>query len=83
LEEGLKNSKATKNNVREEYHLTAKYGDLHSRVMLLNGKELTVNSAGQIPSLEPMIVGISDPTSVAPFSIVFVHITNITLPACK
>ncbi|KAM5564439.1 heparanase-like protein 3 [Rosa sericea] len=83
LEQGLKDSKATKNDVREEYHLTAKDGDLHSRVMLLNGKELTVDSAGQIPSLEPMIVGMSDPTSVAPFSIVFVHIPNITVPACK
>ncbi|XP_050364245.1 heparanase-like protein 3 isoform X2 [Argentina anserina] len=83
LEEGLKDFKATKNDAREEYHLTAKNGDLHSRVMLLNGKELTVNAAGQIPSLEPMIVGISNPISVAPFSIVFVHIPNISTPACK
>ncbi|XP_004292974.1 PREDICTED: heparanase-like protein 3-like [Fragaria vesca subsp. vesca] len=83
FKEGLKDSKATKNDVREEYHITAKDGDLLSRVILLNGKELTVNSAGQIPSLEPMIVEISDPTSVAPFSIVFVHIPNITVPACK
>lgn len=82
-EQGLKDSRASKNDVREEYHLRAKDGDLHSQVMLLNGKELTVNSTGKIPSLEPMIVGLSDPTTVAPFSIVFVHIPNITVPACR
>lgn len=82
-EQGLKDSEASKNGVREEYHLSAKDGDLHSQVMLLNGKELTVNSMGKIPSLEPMIVGLSNPTTVAPFSIVFVHIPNITIPACR
>ncbi|KAK9906063.1 hypothetical protein M0R45_000073 [Rubus argutus] len=82
-EQDLEDSKASKKGVREEYHLTAKDGDLHCQVMLLNGNELTVNSMGKISSLEPRIVGLSDPTTVAPFSIVFVHIPNITVPACR
>ncbi|BFG18927.1 hypothetical protein CerSpe_052010 [Prunus speciosa] len=80
--QGLQGSKASQ-NVREEYHLTAKDGDLHSKVMLLNGKALSVDSSGNIPTLEPITVGSSDPTTVAPFSIVFVHIPSITVPACK
>lgn len=80
--QGLRGSKASQ-NVREEYHLTAKDGDLHSKVMLLNGKALSVDSSGNIPALEPITVGSSDPTTVAPFSIVFVHIPSITVPACK
>ncbi|KAH0989525.1 hypothetical protein GBA52_001008 [Prunus armeniaca] len=80
--QGLRGSKGSQ-NVREEYHLTAKDGDLHSKVMLLNGKALSVDSSGNIPALEPITVGSSDPTTVAPFSIVFVHIPSIIVPACK
>lgn len=80
--QGLRGSKASQ-NVREEYHLTAKDGDLHSKVMLLNGKALSVDSSGNIPALEPITVGSSNPTTVAPLSIVFVHIPGITVPACK
>uniref|UniRef100_A0A2P2LL10 CysteinetRNA ligase cytoplasmic isoform X2 n=1 Tax=Rhizophora mucronata TaxID=61149 RepID=A0A2P2LL10_RHIMU len=69
-------------HTRDEYHLTAKDGDLHSQTMLLNGKILTVNSSGVIPSFEPIKVSQSDPITVAPFSIVFAHIANITVPAC-
>ncbi|KAF2287248.1 hypothetical protein GH714_039440 [Hevea brasiliensis] len=69
-------------NTREEYHLTAKDGDLHSQSVLLNGKILTVNSSGAIPPLDPIRVGLSNPITVAPFSIVFAQITNITVPAC-
>lgn len=67
---------------RDEYHLTAKDGDLHSQIVLLNGKELLVNSSGVIPLLEPMKRNFSSPINVAPFSIVFVHIPNINVPAC-
>ncbi|GJU55950.1 heparanase-like protein 3 [Tanacetum coccineum] len=67
---------------REEYHLTAKGGDLHSQIVLLNGNELLVNSSGMIPLLEPIKQNFSCPITVAPFSIVFVHIPNIHVPAC-
>ncbi|KAK1550615.1 hypothetical protein Q3G72_022039 [Acer saccharum] len=67
---------------REEYHLTAKDGDIHSQTMLLNGKILTVNSSGEIPPLEPINVSMQDPITVAPFSIVFVDIPSVGLPAC-
>ncbi|KAK1429643.1 hypothetical protein QVD17_11857 [Tagetes erecta] len=67
---------------REEYHLTAKDGNLNSHIVLLNGKELTVNSTGVIPSLDPIEVNIIDPITVAPHSIVFVHIPGIHIKAC-
>ncbi|XP_076956535.1 heparanase-like protein 3 [Bidens hawaiensis] len=67
---------------RDEYHLTAKDGDLHSQIVLLNGNELLVNSWGVIPSLEPIRCNFSSPIMVAPFSIVFVHIPTIRVPAC-
>ena len=70
-------------NDREEYHLTAKDGNLHSQTMLLNGKILTVNSSGDIPPLEPLYANSSSPISVAPFSIVFAHIPNVVPPACR
>ncbi|KAK3043769.1 hypothetical protein RJ639_001965 [Escallonia herrerae] len=69
--------------MREEYHLTAKDGDLHSQTMLLNGKTLSVSSSGTIPALEPITVNLSDPIAIAPFSIVFAHIPSIHLPACS
>lgn len=70
-------------NTREEYHLTAKDGDLHGQTMLLNGNILAVNSSGIIPHLEPIKTSLSDPITIAPFSIVFAHIANITVPACE
>ncbi|KAF7151987.1 hypothetical protein RHSIM_Rhsim01G0055300 [Rhododendron simsii] len=69
--------------VREEYHLTAKDANLHSQIMLLNGEILTVNSTGHIPPLVPVKVNSSEPITVAPFSIVFSHIPNVVLPACR
>ncbi|KAF5776459.1 putative glycosidase [Helianthus annuus] len=77
------NSKINGINVREEYHLTAKNGDLHSQVMMLNGKELRVDSYGGIPHLEPLYVNSSEIISVAPLSIVFAHIPHLTLYACS
>lgn len=70
-------------NVRAEYHLTAKDGDLQSQTMLLNGEILGVNSSGDIPALIPLHVNSSEPIIVGPFSIVFVHMPFIILPACK
>lgn len=69
--------------MREEYHLTAKDDNLHSQIMLLNGKILTVNSSGHIPPLVPVKVNSSEPITVAPFSVVFSHIPNVVLPACR
>ncbi|KAG9151389.1 hypothetical protein Leryth_024440 [Lithospermum erythrorhizon] len=71
------------NATREEYHLTAKDGNLQSQVMMLNGKPLMVDSTGQIPDLAPVIVNSSEPISVARFSILFVHLRSVRLPACK
>ncbi|KAI8565661.1 hypothetical protein RHMOL_Rhmol03G0277700 [Rhododendron molle] len=68
---------------RDEYHLTAKDGDLHSQIMLLNGKILGLNSYGDIPPLESVTVNSSDPITVVPFSIVFAQIPDVVLPACK
>ncbi|KAJ4850010.1 hypothetical protein Tsubulata_016246 [Turnera subulata] len=67
---------------REEYHLTPKDGDLQSQTVLLNGNILAPNSYGEIPPLEPKLTSVYDPIGVAPYSIVFAHIPNITLPAC-
>ncbi|KAL1215372.1 Heparanase-like protein 3 [Cardamine amara subsp. amara] len=67
---------------REEYHLTAKDGNLHSQVMLLNGNALQVNSTGDIPPLEPIYVNSTEPITIAPYSIVFVHMPSVVVPAC-
>ncbi|CAN0877536.1 Heparanase-like protein 3, partial [Linum grandiflorum] len=54
----------------------------NSRTVLLNGKILAVDkSSGTIPQLEPVLARLSDPITVAPFSIVFVRIANMTVPA--
>lgn len=68
---------------REEYHLSAKDGDLHSRIMLLNGNILSVDSSGNIPTLQPVTINSSKPIVVRPFSIVFVHLPSVVLPACQ
>lgn len=77
------NFESNGDHTREEYHLTAKDGNLHSQTMLLNGKTLSVKSSGNIPLLEPVYVTSSAPISVAPFSILFAHIPTINLPACN
>lgn len=69
--------------IREEYHLTAKDGDLHSQTMLLNGNILSVDSNGNIPQFEPVPVEAMQPIVVAPFSIVFAHIPYFYAPACR
>ncbi|KAL2327417.1 hypothetical protein Fmac_020844 [Flemingia macrophylla] len=67
---------------REEYHLTPQDGDIHSQIMVLNGKALSVNSDGDIPPLEPLYVNSSEPIRVDPFSIVFVHLPDALVAAC-
>ena len=73
----------TSETTRYEYHLTAEDGNLHSQTMLLNGKKLSLNSTGNIPPLEPIRVNSSEPITVRPYSIVFVHIPYVVLPACR
>ncbi|XP_022842392.1 heparanase-like protein 3 isoform X2 [Olea europaea var. sylvestris] len=68
---------------REEYHLTAMDGNIQSQTMLLNGKALITDSSGAIPLLEPITVTSSEPIRVASFSIAFVHMPYVALPACK
>ncbi|XP_045786602.1 heparanase-like protein 3 isoform X1 [Trifolium pratense] len=68
---------------RREYHLTAKDGNLHSQIMLLNGNILSVNSDGDIPPLNPIYVDSSKPITVGPLSIVFTHIPDAAVKACS
>ncbi|XP_027368422.1 heparanase-like protein 3 [Abrus precatorius] len=68
---------------REEYHLTPQDGNIHSQVMVLNGNALSVNSDGEIPSLEPLQVNSSEPIRVASFSIVFAHLPDAAVAACS
>ncbi|GMJ07542.1 hypothetical protein HRI_004423400 [Hibiscus trionum] len=68
---------------REEYHLTAKDGNIQSRSVLLNGNILSVSSSGIIPPLDPFYANSTQPVTVAPLSIAFIHLPNVILPACK
>ncbi|KAJ4816412.1 Heparanase-like protein 3 [Rhynchospora pubera] len=68
---------------REEYHLTPKDGNIQSQTMLLNNKILELDSSGNIPKLEPIEVEATQPITVVPYSIVFVHIPYFYAPACR
>ncbi|KAK6927531.1 Glycoside hydrolase, family 79 [Dillenia turbinata] len=68
--------------IQEKYHLTAKDCDLHSRTILLNGKELVLTPSRRNP-LVPIEASPSDPINVAPYSIVIAHIPSLSAPACK
>ncbi|KAE8718951.1 Heparanase-like protein 3 [Hibiscus syriacus] len=68
---------------REEYHLTAKDGNLQSQTILLNGNVLSVNSSEIIPPLRPLHVISAKPIMVPPLSIVFVRMPGVIVPACK
>lgn len=73
----------TDEGIREEYHLTAKDGDLQTQVTVLNGKILNVSGSGGIfPELKPMIVSQSDPLTIAPYSVVFVRFPYTNITAC-
>ncbi|XP_058068797.1 heparanase-like protein 2 [Magnolia sinica] len=67
---------------RDEYHLTAKDGDLKSTTMLLNGSPLELTENGDIPDLKPTQVDSSKPVSVAQSSIVFAVFKDFKAPAC-
>ncbi|KAJ1258272.1 hypothetical protein BS78_10G062400 [Paspalum vaginatum] len=69
--------------MRDEYHLTPKDGNLQSQVMLLNGKALATDPAGNIPRLEAVKVDAAQPIAVAPYSIVFARISHFNAPACS
>ncbi|XP_066371033.1 heparanase-like protein 3 [Miscanthus floridulus] len=69
--------------VRDEYHLTPKDGNLRSQVMLLNGRALATDAAGNIPTLEAVKVDAAQPIAVAPYSIVFARISHFSAPACS
>ncbi|XP_042516628.1 heparanase-like protein 1 [Macadamia integrifolia] len=69
--------------LREEYHLTPKDGYLQSQTMVLNGTPLKLNEAGDIPSLDPVLVNVKSPISLAPLSIAFVAFPNFEAQACK
>lgn len=73
----------TDENVREEYHLTPKDGDLVSQTMLLNGNILAVSSSGEIPAFKPKYVNSSSSIVVAPHSIVFAHMPYYAIPDCS
>ncbi|EPS66918.1 hypothetical protein M569_07858, partial [Genlisea aurea] len=79
----IRESDATENKLmREEYHLSAKDGDLHSQTVILNGEEIHVINSSEIPHLKPKLVEPWDPLTVAPLSIVFAQIPTIKVPAC-
>ncbi|KAK1295691.1 Heparanase-like protein 1 [Acorus calamus] len=67
---------------REEYHLTPKDGDLHSRTMLLNGSPLELTEDGDIPPMDPLLVPVDSPISVTALSIAFVALPDFEAHAC-
>ncbi|OAY46998.1 heparanase-like protein 3 [Manihot esculenta] len=78
----IKLPQGSESTTREEYHLTAKDGNLHSQIMLLNGNILSVSSSGEIAAFEPVNVNLTKPIFVAPFSVVFAHLPYV-VPACS
>ncbi|XP_043725007.1 heparanase-like protein 1 [Telopea speciosissima] len=69
--------------LREEYHLTPKDGYLQSQTMVLNGTPLELTEGGDIPKLEPVLVDVKSPISIAPLSIAFVALPNFEARACS
>lgn len=78
---GSKPSSDTKK--REEYHLTAKDGDLQSKTMLLNGVSLELGNDGSVPAMNPVLVAVDSPVYLAPTSIAFVVLPNFEAKACS
>ena len=70
-------------NMREEYHLTPKDGNLLGQTVLLNGNILGVSPSGDIPALEANYVNSSSSIVVGPHSIVFAHMPCHVIPACN
>lgn len=67
---------------REEYHLTAKDGNLRSRTMVLNGIPLELTEDENIPNLEPVRLDVNSPLYINPLSISFIVFPNFDAPAC-
>lgn len=67
---------------REEYHLTAKDGNLQSRTMVLNGIPLELTEDENIPSLDPVRLDVNSPLYINPLSISFIVFPNFDAPAC-
>ncbi|XP_068657315.1 heparanase-like protein 2 [Aristolochia californica] len=68
---------------REEYHLTAKDGDIQSHTMELNGVPLELTDSGEIPPLNPIYVGASSPINIDPSTIAFIRVMDFRAPACE
>ncbi|XP_057443600.1 heparanase-like protein 2 [Lotus japonicus] len=71
-----------KGQMREEYHLTPKDGNIQSDVVLLNGTPLKLTESQDIPEMKPVPVDSSSPVNVGAHSIVFVHLQSFRAPAC-
>nr|TKR90303.1 hypothetical protein D5086_0000234180 [Populus alba] len=67
---------------REEYHLTAKDGNLRSRTMVLNGIPLELTEDENIPNLDPVRLDVNSPLYINPLSISFIVFPNFDAPAC-
>ncbi|CAN6285216.1 unnamed protein product [Urochloa humidicola] len=78
---GSKSSSDTRK--REEYHLTAKDGNLQSKTMLLNGVSLELGDDGSVPAMNPVLVTVDSPVYLAPISIAFVVLPKFEAKACS
>ncbi|KAF9667674.1 hypothetical protein SADUNF_Sadunf15G0048200 [Salix dunnii] len=67
---------------REEYHLTAKDGNLRSQTMVLNGIPLKLTEDENIPNLDPVRLDVSSPLYINPLSISFIVFPNFDAPTC-
>ncbi|KAH7852634.1 hypothetical protein Vadar_027220 [Vaccinium darrowii] len=68
---------------RQEYHLTPKDGDLHSKTMLLNGKPLELTDNGDISHLSPVLVSAHSLMTIAPLSMKFVVFPYFEASGCN
>ena len=74
---------STAGNSRQEYHLIAKNGDLHSQTVLLNGNILEITPDGKIPSFLAVTVPANGPIIVDPLSIAFIQLPYVRFTACR
>ncbi|KAL6543715.1 hypothetical protein OROGR_010212 [Orobanche gracilis] len=70
------------NHTREEYHLTAKEGNILSDVVLLNGTPLKLTESSDIPALNSELIDSKSPIIVEPNSIVFATLKDFPAAAC-
>lgn len=68
---------------RQEYHLSASGGDLHSQTSVLNGVALEVTAEGELPSVDiPVVKDNEEAVLVAGLSIVFVVLPDAQIQIC-